>query len=329
MAAKEVFFAEASDWEKEAILAILPVSLKPVFFSEKLQDLDNSVLKKIVFLSPFIYSRIDKSALEKMPLLKAIATRSTGTDHIDLAECKKRKIAVLNVPSYGENTVAEHTFGLILALSRKIYHAIQRAKKRDFSIAGLRGFDLKGKTLGIVGMGHIGLHVARIARGFEMNVIAFDPFPNKKLAKRYCFKYVSFGFLLKNSDIITLHAPYNERTHHLINKKNILIVKKGAVLINTARGGLVETEALLLGLKQGILSAAGLDVLEEESAIMEESQLLSMHLPKKSMQVVLENHALLDNENVLITPHNAFNSKEAMGRIVETTVKNLLAAAKK
>jgi len=144
------------------------------------------------------------------------------------------------------------------------------------------------------------------------------------LAKELEFKYVSFEFLLENSDVISLHVPYNKKTHHMINTKNISKIKKGAILVNTARGGLVETNALLKALEKGVISAAGLDVLEEEAFIKEESQLLSSKLPKKqSLKVVLQNHVLMGKENVLITPHNAFNSKEAIERIIQTTVKNI------
>ncbi len=140
---------------------------------------------------------------------------STGFDHIDLAECRKRKIKVANVPYYGENTVAEHTFALILSLSRNIHRAYIRALRGDHSIEGLKGFDLKGKTLGVIGAGHIGLHVIRIAKSFGMNVLAYDTRENRFLAEVLDFQYVPLEFLLKKSDIITLHVPYNKNTHHL------------------------------------------------------------------------------------------------------------------
>ena len=188
----------------------------------------------------------------------------------------------------------------------------------------MRGFDLKGKTLGIVGTGHIGLHVARIANGFEMNVLAFDVAENKKLAKKLEFKYVSLEDLLKNSDIITLHVPYNKNTHHLINSQNINLIKKGAYLINTARGGIIETNALVKALDSGILTGAGLDVLEEECFIKEERQLLTKQFPETcNIKTMLQNHVLMQRENVIITPHNAFNSKEALERILATTVENI------
>ncbi len=170
------------------------------------------------------------------------------------------------------------------------------------------------------------MHVARIAKGFEMNILVYDLIKNNKFAKKSGFKYSSFENLLKNSDIITLHCPYNKNTHHLINKNNINFIKKGAYLINTARGGLIETKAMVKALANGDLGGAGLDVLEEESLIKEEIQLLSKNFPKKNLQNLIENHILLTFENVLITPHNAFNSMEALRRIADTTIENIKSA---
>jgi D-lactate dehydrogenase len=273
---------------------------------------------------------VDKKILDKFENLKLIATRSTGFDHIDLKECKKRKIIVCNVPNYGENTVAEHTFALILNLTRKIHKAWERTRRLDFSITGLRGTDLRGKTIGVIGVGNIGKHVVRIANGFEMNVIAFEPHKHKKLAKEMNFKDVSFDYLLKNSDIITLHCPYNKHTHHMINKNNIGKIKKNALLINTSRGGLIETNALVNALDSGILKGAGLDVLEDECYVREDKEVMSKHFPKKcDMRIILENHILAKKDNVIITPHNAFNSIEALERILDTTVDNVNGYLKK
>lgn len=319
----KIAFFEIEDWEKDYLQKELK-NYQTSFFEDPLTSKNISQIKDCQIISFFIYSEIDKNILAVLPNLKFITTRSTGFDHIDIKEASKRKILVSNVPFYGENTVAEHTFALILALSRKIYQSIKRTRKGDFSLDGLEGFDLKGKTLGIVGIGHIGRHVARIAKGLEMKVIVCDPKKDKKIAKELNFKYVGLEYLLKNSDIITLHVPYNKQTHHLINKKNISLIKKGAYLINTARGGVVETEALAKALGEGILAGAGLDVLEQECFIKEERELLSKEFPKKcDLKTVLRNHLLIHQENVIVTPHNAFNSKEALERILETTVLNI------
>lgn len=283
-----------------------------------------SEVKDCEVLSLFIYSKVSLDLLRRLPKLKMISTRSTGYDHIDLKEAKKRKVVVSNVPFYGENTVAEHTFALILALSRNVHKSYVRGLRDDFSIEGLKGFDLKGKTIGVVGAGHIGLHVIKIAKGFGMEVLAFDINKDKFLAEVLNFKYVSLEELLASSDIITLHVPSNKKTEHLINRKNISKIKKGAILINTARGSVVDTEALLEALDEGILSGAGLDVLEGEEFIKEEKQLLYEKENPEALKDLVKDHILLKKDNVVYTPHIAFYSQEAVERILQTTMKNIL-----
>jgi D-lactate dehydrogenase len=277
-------------------------------------------------LSVFINSHLHSHTLEALPNLKFIATRSTGYDHIDLAYCRARSITVSNVPVYGDNTVAEHTFALILALSRRVIQSYNRARSGDFSPAGLRGFDLRGKTLGVVGTGHIGIHVIRIARGFMMKVLALDSRPDKRLADALDFDYVdALDALLVASDIVTLHAPLIAATQHMINRENIWRMKPGSLLINTARGGLVDTEALLAALDSGHCAGAGLDVFEEEALIKEEKQLLSNEYNLEELRMVVKNLVLLRRENVIVTPHIAFNSVEALERILLTTIQNIQA----
>ncbi|MBU1557994.1 hydroxyacid dehydrogenase [Patescibacteria group bacterium] len=276
-------------------------------------------------LSIFVDSDIDASVMDRFPNLKFIATRSTGFDHVDLEEAKKRGITVSNVPAYGENTVAEFTFALLLTLSRKIYNSYDRIREEgSFSQEGLKGFDLMNKTMGIVGVGNIGRHSIRMAKGFGMKVIAFDVHKDEDFAKEVGFEYVEFDELLQTSDIISLHVPLNPHTQHLINKKNISKIKKGAYLINTSRGEVVETEALVEALEKGILAGAGLDVLEEESFMGHEVDLLSEEHPNPdALKTVLQNQYLIDHPQVVITPHNAFNTVEAIERIFATTVDNL------
>ena len=325
----KIAFFEIEEWEKPRIKEKLK-NHKLYFFDGKLNERNADKIKDADIVSVFIYSKVNKKILDKLKNIKLIATRSTGFDHIDLEECKKRKIVVCNVPTYGENTVAEHAFALILNLTRKIHKAWEKTRKLDFSSEGLRGTDLRAKTLGVIGVGNIGKHVIRMGNGFEMNVIAFDPFKIKKLEKQLNFKYVSFDSLLKNSDIITLHCPYNKHTHHLINKNNVKKIKKGALLINTARGGLVETDALLRALQKKILSGAGLDVLEEECFVVEDKAVMSKHFPKEcDLKIIIENHILAKMDNVIVTPHNAFNSIEALQRILDTTILNIQGYLKK
>lgn len=321
----KILFSEIEPWEREYLRSKLR-KYKPKFIKEKILPKTAGKYRGYNIISTFIYSKIDKQAIQKLKNLKFIATRSTGFDHIDIKECKKRKILVSNVPHYGENTVAEHTFALILSLSRKIFQSYERTERCKFGNQGLQGFDLKGKTIGIIGCGRIGSYVAKIAvKGFGMKVIAYDKFKNKELIKELGLKYTkSLKELLENSDVITLHLVLNEKTYHIINRHNIKYIKKGAILINTARGPLVETIALLKALDEGILSGAGLDVLEEEKNIKEELQLLRKNFETEcDYKTLLQNHMLIARDDVIITPHNAFNSKEAIKRILDTTIENI------
>lgn len=275
-------------------------------------------------LCTFIESPVGSAEMSRFPALKLVATRSTGFDHIDTAEAARRGIAVANVPFYGENTVAEFAFALLLALSRRIIDADERVREGAFSPAGLRGFDLAGKTIGVIGTGHIGTHMIRMAQGFGMKVIGFDAFPNADLSHALNFPYVSLAELLATSDVISLHVPYNEHTHHLINKENIGGIRKGAYLINTARGAVVETDALVEALKSGILAGAGLDVLEEEGDMADETALLAAPHPRaEELKTALGNHYLIDHPRVIVTPHLAFNTTEAVARILDTTINNI------
>ncbi|MFA4818342.1 MAG: NAD(P)-dependent oxidoreductase [Patescibacteria group bacterium] len=321
----KILFTELEGWEEADIKAALPEH-DLVLKTEPLKDEDYAAIGSAEIVAPFIYTPITAEVMAKLPNLKLIATRSTGFDHIDVAAAKSKGITVCNVPFYGENTVAEHAWALILALSRNICTSYDRTKAGSFSFAGLRGFDLKDKTLGIIGGGHIGQHVARMAQGFAMKVLVFDPKQDESLATSLGFSYVSLAELLKKSDVITLHAPYNDKTHHLLNRDNLRLMKPSAILVNTARGGLIDTLALAEALKGGRLAGAGLDVLEEESYIKEEIQLLSPEFHKTcDYKTLIANHILLEMPNVIITPHNAFNSQESIKRILNTTLDNIKA----
>ena len=295
------------------------------FHSGSLSDNPSVEDAEATALSIFVNSGVGEAELERFPKVKLIATRSTGFDHVDLAAAKKRGIIISTVPFYGENTVAEFTFALILALSRRVAEANRRVVETGaFSQENLRGFDLEGKTIGIVGGGHIGIRVVKIAKGFGMKGVMYDPFPNEQFAKESGFVYMSLDEVLANADVVTLHCPLTAQTRHLINKGNIEKIKRGAYLVNTARGPIVETEALVDALQRGIIAGAGLDVLEEEGETKDELNTLAFGHPKEdALKVMLRNHELMHMPNVLITPHNAFNSQEAMERILHTTVENI------
>jgi len=272
--------------------------------------------KDFEVISVFTDSKVDELVIEAFPNLKLIAARSTGFDHIDLKTAEEKGITVVNVPAYGETTVAEFAFALLLAITKRILPAFESVKETEkFSREGLSGFDLKGKTLGIIGTGHIGASAIKIAKGFDMTVLAFDAFPNKELAESLEFNYVPLEELFSKSDFISLHVPFLPSTEHMINQNNISYIKRGAVIINTSRGEVVETEALIHGLETGIIAGAGLDVLENEIALRIEGH--------GDAGITSMNDKLMEMDNVIVTPHIASHTKEAMDRIKQTSVDNI------
>jgi D-lactate dehydrogenase len=315
---------EAEDRERAAFeslrakhnVVFVPEPLKPGMIQHADADI----------ISTFIYSEMGQDVIDRFPDLKLIATRSTGFEHIDAVRCKERGIAICNVPIYGANTVAEHVFALLLSISHRMSEAVARAQRGHFSPFGLQGFDIAGKTFGIIGTGSIGRHVIRIAKGFAMNVIAFDVHQDEKLASELGFSYVTLDELLAQSDVVSLHVPSMPSTHHLICTESIAKMKTGAVIINVSRGDLIETGALIQALTTGKISAAGLDVLPDEPMIREEARLINTIFGNEGeLRTLVANHILLRLRNVVVTPHSAFNTKEAVDRIVNTTADNIAA----
>jgi len=306
----KIGFFEIEDWEIDYLKNQLTSA--ELFFTKEKLNKDNLPQERNFDINAF-------------PNLKLIATRSTGFDHIDLKAAKEKNIPIAYVPGYGDNTVAEFAFGLILNLSRKIYTGFDQIRETgSFSLEGLRGFDLNNKTIGIIGTGRIGRYMVKIAKGFGMKVIAFDVKPDENFAKEMSFQYLSLDDVLVQSDIISLHVPYMKETHHLINSQNISKIKKGALLINTSRGAVVKTESLIRGLNEKILGGVGLDVLEEEGAIQDEKTLILYGRPEEhDLKTLIQNHVLIDMPNVIITPHNAFNTQEALQRILDTDLENI------
>ena len=320
----KIAFFGIEDWEINYLKNQLP-SADLFFYKEKLTKDNLPPERDFDIVSIFVVSCVDKEIINAFPNLKLITTRSTGFDHIDLTTAKEKNISVAYVPGYGDNTVAEFAFGLLLTLSRRIYESYNRLRETgSFSSEGLKGFDLAGKTIGIIGTGRIGYHMIKIAKGFDMDIIAYDAFPKEELCRQLDFKYVSLDELLANSDIISLHVPYLPSTHHLINANNILKIKPGAIIINTARGAILETDALIKGLNNGIIAGAGLDVLEEEGFLGDEkSFVLNDKEEGHNLKTIIQDHVLIDMPNVIITPHNAFNTKEALQRILNTDIENI------
>ncbi|MCU0667004.1 MAG: 2,3-bisphosphoglycerate-dependent phosphoglycerate mutase [Patescibacteria group bacterium] len=264
--------------------------------------------------------------MDKMPNLKLIACRSTGFNNVDFEATKDKGITVVNVPTYGENTVAEYAFTMLLALMRKLPDVLQ-AENEQFTPQELTGHDLQGKVFGVIGTGHIGQKALKIAKGFSMETIAFDSFAKAELAQEYGFSYVDLDELLSKSDIISLHVPYLPSTHHIINADNLKKMKNGAILINTARGELVDTKALIEELNNGHLGGAAIDVVEGESLLNHNEEiaiLRSETLPEEVLSHSVEISVLKKMPNVIISPHNAFNTVEAINRINDTTATNII-----
>ncbi len=313
---------EIEEWEKEFIKNALPQK-EFIFFDRPLRLEDVGAIKDISGLVVFIYSQVTKEVIDALPNLKFVTTMSTGFDHIDLETCRQRQITVCNVAGYGEITVAEHTFALLLAISRRLIESYTRVKDGYFSPENLTGFDLNGKTLGVVGVGSIGAHVIKIAHGFGMNVIAYKRTPDPELEKKLDFKIVDLDTLYNTSDVVSLHVPYTKENHHMINAEAVSKMKKGVVILNTSRGPLIDTTALLKFLEEGKIGGIGLDVCENEPMLREEKQILSKEFNKEDLLCLLEEKMLLNYKNVIVTPHNAFNSREALQKILTTTIENI------
>lgn len=306
-----IAFFGVRSWNRETIEREI-INLDTVgvgIFEVEIQD-DLELANRYEIISVSSHANLNKTTLDKLPNLRMIASRSTGLDHIDLEECKKRKIEVRNVPVYGEHSVAEYAIALMLAVAKKIIPAHQSVEDGEFTPAGLTGIDIFGKTLGVVGVGTIGKQVVKIAKAMGMKVIAVD-------------KGDDLEDCLKKVDVLTLHVPADESTYHLINKKNIKLMRPGSILINTCRGAVVESEAIVWALNNKILLGAGLDVVEEEEKLECVSMVMSQRPSKDDLQKVLSFHLLRDRDDVVFTPHNAFNTKEAIERVVRTTIDNI------
>lgn len=243
-----------------------------------------------------------------------LVLRSAGFNHVDIAAAKELGFQVAHVPSYSPHAVAEHTVGLILALNRRIARAANRVREGNFSLDGLLGFDLVGKTVGVIGTGKIGAIVAKILQGFDCRVLLYDKFPNE--ACRAFGNYVELDALWRESDVITLHCPLTPETQHLICREALAKMKPGVMLINTSRGALVDTRAVIAGLKSGRIGYLGLDVYEEEADLFFED---------RSLDVLHDDvfARLLTFPNVLITAHQAFFTEEALAEIARVTMVNL------
>ena len=295
-------------------------------------------------VSVFMNSKVDREFVAAHPRLKMVCTRSNSTDHLDLDALRERGVAVSNVGNYSETSVAEHTFALILALTRRLREVMAATKSpKRFSYEETRGIDLCGRTIGIIGMGHIGQRVASLARAFQMKVVACDVETPEDVARTLQFEFVTLDELLARADIITLHATLSSRTYHILNRDTFARCKPGAIVINTARGALIDTTALRDALDSGAVGGAGLDVLQDERVLRDTaSHIITDDIIRhlRSDAVASEAHdaervreledlmladAVLQRKNVVFTPHVAFNSVEAVARRNQFTVENIAA----
>jgi D-lactate dehydrogenase len=298
---------------------------KLAFYPAPLADTDLD--PKIQVLSVFVDTPVTASIIAALPDLKLIACRSTGFNHIDVGAAKKHGAAIANVPTYGGTTVAEYTFTLLLMLTRRMVEVLRESGTTAPDRQRERGTDLYGKTIGIIGTGSIGLGVARIAKGFGMEVLGYDVYPRAEEANKIGFTYCKdVAEVFKKSDVVTLHIPYTPGNHHFISANHIANVRHGAILINTARGELVDTPALVDALRHGHLAGAALDVLEGEY-LMDPDQLIALaahnDAAKQTLSHAVAMAALQHMPNVILTDHNAYNTVEAIRRINQVTADNI------
>ncbi len=287
------------------------------FFEARLSVATASLAFGYESVCVFVHDFLDGPVLLKIAATgtRLIALRCAGYNNVDLETASKLDLTVIRVPAYSPHAVAEHACGLILALNRNIHRAYNRVREMNFSIDGLMGFDLKGKTVGVIGTGAIGSAFSQIMLGFGCRVIAYDPQPNKPLQEAGV-EYAELNGVFTGSDIISLHCPYNPGTHHLIDSSAIAEMKEGVMIINTSRGALLDTAAVIDGLKSGKIGHLGIDVYEEESDLFYEDH--SNEILQDEMLA-----RLLTFPNVIITGHQAFFTKEAISNIAETTLSGI------
>ena len=319
----KIVFFEAEDVEAKILLNLYG----DVDYDTIQQPLNAVNVEKyadVEIISCFIYSDLSREVLSKLKKLKFIATRSRTYDHIDIEYCNNNGISVATVPAYGVATVAEHAFSLLLSLSRHIPQAAQRTREGDFSLQGLQGIELHGKTMGIIGTGAIGLRAAAIAKAFGMNVVGYDLNPRHLIAEAAGVTYTSLDKLLAQADVISLHVTNTPEARSLISEREFTLMKQGVIIINTSTGSAIDIRALLKALTDGKVSAVGLDVLPDESAIHEEAEFLRESFAMKhDAETLLASHALLHHKNVIVTPHIAFYTGETIEGILHATGDNI------
>ncbi|MFZ0154280.1 2-hydroxyacid dehydrogenase [Pseudomonas sp. Hg5Tf] len=313
-----VLFFSSQTYDQDSFTSVLaPHGLELHFQPARLNEDTAALAAGHEVVCPFINDDLSAPVLERLAAggTRLIALRSAGYNHVDLSTAKRLGLAVVRVPAYSPHAVAEHAVALILALNRRLHRAYNRTREGNFSLHGLTGFDLHGKTVGVVGTGQIGAAFARIMAGFGCQLLAYDPYPNPELLALGA-RYLELPELLRQAQIISLHCPLTEQTRHLINPKSLADLQPGAMLINTGRGALIDTPALIEALKNGQLGYLGLDVYEEEAQLFFEDR---SDLPLQDDVLA----RLLTFPNVIVTAHQAFLTREALAAIAATTVDNI------
>ena len=304
---KTVAFFDTKSYDRESFKKFSNENIKIRFFDNKLNIDTVSMAANCDAVCAFVNDDINKEVIERLSEygVKLIAMRCAGYNNVDL-KAAQGKIKIVHVPAYSPYAIAEHTMGMILLLNRKLHRAYIRTRDHNFSLEGLTGFDLNGKTVGIIGTGKIGRCFADVCKGFGMKILGFDPYENDE----FCGEYVTMDELLENSDIISLHCPLTKENRHLINDDTISKMKNGVFIINTSRGQLIDTQSVINGLKAQKIGAAGLDVYEEETDLFFEDY---------SEEVILDDtlSTLISMPNVLVTSHQAFLTREALSSIAE------------
>ena len=319
----KVAFFSSKSYDKESfdkVISTQPdVQIRPSYFDARLSHETANLVTGHDVVCAFVNDSLNKETLTAINQLgvKHICLRCAGFNNVDLAAAKELGIMVSRVPAYSPESVAEHTVALILALNRKIHKAYNRVKDDNFSLAGLLGFDLHGKTIGVIGTGKIGLALVRILKGFGCHILCHDPNQSDEV-QTLGGRYTSLEQIFTECDVISLHCPLVPDTHHLINEHSLSMMKDGVMLINTSRGGLVDTKAVIKGLKTQKIGYLGLDVYEMEGDLFFED---------KSFEIIQDDvfQRLLTFPNVLITGHQGFFTQEALQKIAQTTVANIIA----
>ena len=310
---KTVAFFDAKSYDRESFKSLSDENINIRFFENKLNADTVSMAACCDAVCAFVNDNIDKYVIEQLEKFGVglIALRCAGYNNVDLKAARGR-IRIARVPAYSPFAIAEHAIGMILLLNRKLHKAYIRTRDHNFSLEGLTGFDLNGKTVGIIGTGKIGKSFAQVCNGFGMKILGYDPFPSNN----FCGEYTELEKLLSSSDIISLHCPLTKENRHIINEETISKMKKGVYIINTSRGKLIDTQDLINGLKSGKIGAAGLDVYEEETAVFFEDY---------SDEIIHDDtlSTLISMPNVIVTSHQAFLTREALDAIAQTTIKNL------